>query len=129
MRRWRYELGFCDDPDGWRVVVRGTSRVWVSGPWADRDAAERAVLALVRRWRRRAEAHGGWVWRPRATEVGVCLPDEVPVRDALPFEAPPCSVAPVPGIARPASRDLPVQTECAAHSDGSTIPMTTDTSG
>lgn len=49
------------------------------GPFASPDEAERFLVQIVRRWRKRAEELGGWVYRPIATQVVVVLPEDVPV--------------------------------------------------
>lgn len=94
MTRWQYTTDVHEDLDGWRVVVVGCAQVWVSGPHPSGDAAQRALWQLVRRWRARAAALGGRVWRPDGHTIGVLLPDGVVPREALPFERAPCTVTP-----------------------------------
>ncbi|MCB9682007.1 MAG: hypothetical protein H6733_11105 [Alphaproteobacteria bacterium] len=91
MQRFLYQVQVDAQPDGWRVTVVGSDRVWVDGPYATVDGAEAAVCALVRRWRARAQAVGGHVWRPRGHQIGVALPEGHAARRALPFAHDPCS--------------------------------------
>ena len=60
------------------------------GPFESGAAAARERDALFQRWRRSANARGGWAWKSTAERWVVTLPLSVDIA-GLPLDSPPCS--------------------------------------
>ena len=88
MRDWSFQLTIEQVPEGLMLLIGEMT----AGPFTDASQLQRYRLQLFTRYRRRAVALGGFVWRRRADEWVATLPSHVPVLQGKPMNHDPCTI-------------------------------------